>query len=60
MRSPKENLPPEILNRPSLFDAVKQQLGLKLEAKEDRRRITSSTTSRNRPKISEIFPFQRS
>ena len=26
-----ENLPPEILNRPSLFDALKQQLGLKLE-----------------------------
>jgi uncharacterized protein (TIGR03435 family) len=26
-----ENLPPELLNRPSLFDAVKQQLGLKLE-----------------------------
>jgi uncharacterized protein (TIGR03435 family) len=27
----KENLPPEILSRPSLFDAVKQQLGLKLD-----------------------------
>ena len=26
-----ENLPPEILNRPSLFDALKEQLGLKLE-----------------------------
>ncbi len=26
-----ENLPPELLNRPSLFDALKQQLGLKLE-----------------------------
>jgi uncharacterized protein (TIGR03435 family) len=28
----KDKLPPEILNRPSLFDALKQQLGLKLEA----------------------------
>jgi uncharacterized protein (TIGR03435 family) len=26
-----ENLPPEIASRPSLFDALKQQLGLKLE-----------------------------
>ena len=26
----RDNLPPEILNRPSIFDAVKQQLGLKL------------------------------
>ena len=26
-----ENIPPEILNRPSIFDALKQQLGLKLE-----------------------------
>ena len=29
----KENLPPALLDRPSLFDALKQQLGLKLEAK---------------------------
>ncbi len=28
----KENLPPELQNRPSIFDAVKQQLGLKLTA----------------------------
>jgi uncharacterized protein (TIGR03435 family) len=28
----KENLSPEIRDRPSLFDAVKQQLGLKLVA----------------------------
>ena len=28
----KEKLPPEMLDRPSIFDAVKQQLGLKLEA----------------------------
>ena len=28
----RENLPPEVLARPSLFDAVKSQLGLKLEA----------------------------
>jgi uncharacterized protein (TIGR03435 family) len=28
----KENLPPEMLERPSIFDAVKQQLGLRLEA----------------------------
>ncbi len=27
----KENLPPGLLDRPSLFDAVKEQLGLKLE-----------------------------
>ena len=27
---PKENLPPELLDRPSIFDALKQQLGLKL------------------------------
>jgi len=27
----KENLPPEMLSRPSIFEAVKQQLGLKLE-----------------------------
>jgi uncharacterized protein (TIGR03435 family) len=26
-----ENLPPELLNRPSIFDAVKQQLGLRLD-----------------------------
>jgi uncharacterized protein (TIGR03435 family) len=26
-----ENIPPEILWRPSIFDALKQQLGLKLE-----------------------------
>jgi uncharacterized protein (TIGR03435 family) len=29
---PKENLPPGILARPPIFDALKQQLGLKLEA----------------------------
>ena len=29
---PKENLPPGFLDRPSIFDALKQQLGLKLEA----------------------------
>jgi uncharacterized protein (TIGR03435 family) len=29
---PKENLPPGLLDRPSLFDALKEQLGLKLEA----------------------------
>jgi uncharacterized protein (TIGR03435 family) len=29
---PKENLPPELLDRPSIFDALKQQLGLKLTA----------------------------
>jgi uncharacterized protein (TIGR03435 family) len=28
---PKENLPPGLLDRPSLFDALKKQLGLKLE-----------------------------
>ena len=28
----KDNLPPEVLARPSLFEAVKSQLGLKLEA----------------------------
>jgi uncharacterized protein (TIGR03435 family) len=28
----KEKLPPEMLPRPSLFDAVRSQLGLKLEA----------------------------
>jgi uncharacterized protein (TIGR03435 family) len=28
----KEKLPPEMLARPSLFDAVRSQLGLKLEA----------------------------
>jgi uncharacterized protein (TIGR03435 family) len=27
----KDNLPPEMLSRPSIFEAVKQQLGLKLE-----------------------------
>ena len=26
----KDNLPPEVRDRPSIFDAVKQQLGLKL------------------------------
>ncbi len=26
-----ENIPPEILNRPSLFEALQQQLGLKLD-----------------------------
>jgi uncharacterized protein (TIGR03435 family) len=30
---PKENLPPGFLDHPSIFDAVRQQLGLKLEAK---------------------------
>jgi uncharacterized protein (TIGR03435 family) len=29
---PRENLPPGLLDRPSIFDALKQQLGLKLEA----------------------------
>jgi uncharacterized protein (TIGR03435 family) len=29
---PRENLPPELLDRPTLIDAVQQQLGLKLEA----------------------------
>jgi uncharacterized protein (TIGR03435 family) len=29
---PKENLPPGFLDRPSLFDAVQEQLGLKLQA----------------------------
>jgi uncharacterized protein (TIGR03435 family) len=29
---PKENLPPGLLDRPSIFDALKQQLGLKLDA----------------------------
>jgi len=29
---PKENLPPSFLDRPSLFDALKQQLGLRLQA----------------------------
>jgi uncharacterized protein (TIGR03435 family) len=28
----KENLPPNLLDRPSLFDALKEQLGLKLQA----------------------------
>ncbi len=28
----KDNLPPEMLDRPSIFDALKQQLGLKLDA----------------------------
>ncbi len=28
----RDNLPPELLNRPSLFDALRQQLGLKLHA----------------------------
>jgi uncharacterized protein (TIGR03435 family) len=28
---PKENLPPGFLDHPSIFDAVRQQLGLKLE-----------------------------
>ena len=28
----RERLPPEVLARPSLFDAVRSQLGLKLEA----------------------------
>jgi uncharacterized protein (TIGR03435 family) len=28
----KSNLPPELLNRPSVFDALRDQLGLKLEA----------------------------
>jgi uncharacterized protein (TIGR03435 family) len=27
-----ENLPPELQNRPSIFDALRDQLGLKLEA----------------------------
>src|SRR5580658_2288905 len=29
---PKDNLPPGFLDRPSIFDALKQQLGLRLEA----------------------------
>lgn len=29
---PKENLPPGFLDRPGIFDALKQQLGLRLEA----------------------------
>jgi uncharacterized protein (TIGR03435 family) len=29
---PKEDLPPNLLDRPSLFDALKEQLGLKLQA----------------------------
>jgi uncharacterized protein (TIGR03435 family) len=29
---PKENLPPGLLDRPTIFDALKQQLGLRLEA----------------------------
>jgi uncharacterized protein (TIGR03435 family) len=28
----RETIPPEVLERPSIFDALKQQLGLKLEA----------------------------
>ncbi|MGD0302456.1 MAG: TIGR03435 family protein [Bryobacteraceae bacterium] len=32
MDFPKENLPPGFLDRPSIFDALRQQLGLKLEA----------------------------
>jgi uncharacterized protein (TIGR03435 family) len=32
MDIPKENLPPGFLDRPSIFDALRQQLGLKLEA----------------------------
>jgi uncharacterized protein (TIGR03435 family) len=28
----KDNLPPGLLDRPNIFDALKQQLGLKLEA----------------------------
>ena len=30
--SPKENLPPGLLDRPSIFDALKEQLGLRLQA----------------------------
>jgi uncharacterized protein (TIGR03435 family) len=29
---PKDNLPPSFLDRPSIFDALKQQLGLRLQA----------------------------
>jgi uncharacterized protein (TIGR03435 family) len=29
---PKENLPPGLLDRPSIFDAVREQLGLRLQA----------------------------
>jgi uncharacterized protein (TIGR03435 family) len=29
---PKENLPPGLLDRPSIFDALKEQLGLRLQA----------------------------
>jgi uncharacterized protein (TIGR03435 family) len=32
MDIPKENLPSGFLDRPSIFDALRQQLGLKLEA----------------------------
>ncbi len=31
-RVSRDNLPPEMQNLPSIFDAVKRQLGLKLEA----------------------------
>ena len=31
---PKENLPPELLDRPTIFDALKDQLGLKLQAQQ--------------------------
>ena len=31
---PREKIPPEILARPSIFDAVREQLGLQLEAQE--------------------------
>jgi uncharacterized protein (TIGR03435 family) len=46
-----ENIPPEILNRPSIFDALKQQLGLKLEPQKGPVDITSSTTSSGPPEI---------
>lgn len=29
---PTDNLPPGLLDRPTIFDALKQQLGLRLEA----------------------------
>jgi len=29
---PKENLPPGMLDRPSIFDALREQLGLRLQA----------------------------
>jgi hypothetical protein len=47
----KENLASEMLERPSLFDAVKQQFGVKLEPQKDRWSITSSNMWRSRRRI---------